>query len=337
MRLLRHLLLTVIVAALLLGAAVAWWLQRPLPLPPKADGTPAPLVHVEPGSSARRVAQTLVDAGVQTPPWLLEAWFRLSGQATVIQAGYYELEPGLTPRTLLDRLVRGEQALISLTLVEGWNHREVLQALRRSPWLTQDLDGLSMAEVMARIGYPGQHPEGRFFPDTYRVVRGAPASSVLRQAAQAMEQRLAEAWRQRAPSAAVTTPEQALILASIVEKETGRDSDRQQVAGVFNNRLRMGMRLQTDPTVIYGLGERFDGNLRKVDLQTDTPYNTYTRAGLPPTPIAMPGWASLWAAVQPAPTRALYFVARGDGSSQFSDTLNEHNAAVRRYQLQQRP
>ncbi|MFM6986197.1 MAG: endolytic transglycosylase MltG [Hydrogenophaga sp.] len=334
MRLLRPLLLALIAAMLLATAAAAWWLQRPLELPRTHAGEDtAPLVHIEPGSSARRVAQTLADAGVQAPPWLLLAWFRLSGHGTAIKAGYYTLEPGLTPRTLLDKLVRGEQALFSLTLVEGWGFREVLQALRQSTDLTQDLDGLAPSDVMARLGYPGVHPEGRFFPDTYRLVRGAPASSVLQQAAQAMDQRLAQAWAQRSPAAAVKTPEEALILASIVEKETGVDGDRALVAGVFSNRLRIGMRLQTDPTVIYGLGERFDGNLRKADLLTDTPYNSYTRAGLPPTPIAMPGWASLRAAVQPADTRALYFVARGDGSSHFSATLDEHNAAVRQYQL----
>lgn len=334
MRLFKALLFALIAAAVLLGAAVTWWLQRPLELQ-AADGTGGPLVvQVEAGDSARRVAQSLVDAGVRTPAVFLYAWFRLSGQSRAIKAGYYEVEAGLTPRALLDKLVKGEQALRSLTLLEGWNHRQVLQAVRASADLTQDLEGLTTADMMARIGFPGRHPEGRFFPDTYRMVRGAPASSVLRQAAQAMDQRLAQAWAQRAPDAVVKTPEEALILASIVEKETGVDSDRALVAGVFNNRLRIGMRLQTDPTVIYGLGERFDGNLRKVDLQTDTPYNSYTRAGLPPTPIAMPGWASLLAAVQPAQTPAIYFVARGDGSSQFSATLAEHNAAVRRYQLQ---
>jgi UPF0755 protein len=179
----------------------------------------------------------------------------------------------------------------------------------------------------------GVHPEGRFFPDTYRVVKNASASSVLRQAARAMEQRLAQAWEQRDPSVPLQSPQEALILASIVEKETGRDSDRERVAGVFANRLRIGMRLQTDPTVIYGLGDKFDGNLRRIDLTTDTPYNTYTRAGLPPTPISLPGMASLMAAVQPARTNAMYFVARGDGTSQFSATLSEHNAAVRRFQL----
>ncbi len=334
MRLFKSLLLALVASAVLVAGVAAWWLQRPLVLQ-AGDGAALPLsVQIEAGSSARGVAQTLVNAGVQTPPLLLFAWFRLSGQSRSIKAGYYELDAGLTPRGLLDKLVKGDQALRSLTLVEGWNFREVLKAVRQSPDLAQDLEGLSAADIMTRIGYPGRHPEGRFFPDTYRMVRGASAASVLRQAAQAMDQRLAQAWAQRAPDAMVRTPEQALILASIIEKETGVDSDRALVGGVFNNRLRIGMRLQTDPTVIYGLGERFDGNLRKADLLADTPYNSYTRAGLPPTPIAMPGWASLVAAVQPAQTPALYFVARGDGSSQFSATLAEHNAAVQRYQLQ---
>lgn len=335
MRLLKTLLLALTVAAVVLGAAALWWLQRPLPLSAPPDAAAGLPVDIPAGASARAVAESLHTAGVQTPAVLLYAWFRLSGQSRAIKAGYYELEPGLTPQRLLAKLVNGEQALRSLTLLEGWNHREVFKALRASPDLTQDLEGLSTADIMARIGYPGRHPEGRFFPDTYRVARGASALSVLRQAAQAMDQRLAQAWAQRAPSAMVQTPEQALILASIIEKETGVASDRPLVAGVFNNRLRIGMRLQTDPTVIYGLGERFDGNLRKIDLQTDMPYNTYTRAGLPPTPIAMPGMASLLAAVQPAATPAVYFVARGDGSSHFSATLAEHNAAVRRYQLKQ--
>jgi UPF0755 protein len=329
MRLLRTLLLILLAGSLAAAAVVWWWLQRPLDL-----ATPAVAVQVAPGSSARSTAQALSDAGVQAQPLLLYAWFRLSGQSRAIKAGHYEIDAGTTPRTLLDKLVKGEQALVGLTLIEGWNFRELLQAVRGAPDLRQDLDGLDPAEIMARIGYPGVHPEGRFFPDTYRMVRGATASSVLRQAAQAMEQRLAMAWSRRAPDAVVRSPEQALILASIIEKETGVDADRAMVGAVFNNRLRIGMRLQTDPTVIYGLGERFDGNLRKADLLADTPYNSYTRVGLPPTPIAMPGWASLLAAVQPAQTPALYFVARGDGSSHFSASLAEHNAAVRRYQLQ---
>ena len=333
-RLFAWLLLVFVLLAGLGGAGAWWWLDQPLGLPPQASAE-APLeVQIPSGSAARGVAAALTGAGVQTSPLLLQAWFRFSGRARDIKAGFYEIKPGATPRSVLDQLVKGEQALRSLTLLEGWSFRELMAAVRASPDLTQDLDGLDDAAVMARIGFPGRHPEGRFFPDTYRMVRKATASSVLRQSAQAMEQRLALAWSQRDPSTPLRSPDEALILASIVEKETGTAADRAMVGGVFTNRLRIGMRLQTDPTVIYGLGERFDGNLRRADLLADTPYNSYTRAGLPPTPIAMPGWASLMAAVRPADTRALYFVARGDGSSQFSATLDEHNAAVRRYQLQ---
>ncbi len=330
-------LLKLLFALLLLGlglaAAGVWWLQRPLPMPESVSAQ-APLeLTVAPGSSARTVAESVVNAGVQTPSVLLFAWFRLSGESRQIKAGSYELAPGTTPASLLSKLVRGEQALRNLTLIEGWNIRQVLQAVRSSPDLTQDLDGLSMAELMARIGYPGRHPEGRFFPDTYRVAKNTPASAVLRQAAQAMDRQLNAAWAQRAPNSPLRSPDEALILASIIEKETGLESDRAMVSGVFSNRLRIGMRLQTDPSVIYGIGESFDGNIRRKDLQTDTPYNTYTRAGLPPTPIAMPGRNSLLAAVRPASTNAMYFVARGDGASYFSATLAEHNAAVRRYIL----
>ncbi len=326
------LLLAPTLLLVVLGAWALYWLDRPLVWSTPAAQAPLPL-EVPSGSSARAVAQAVERAGVDVSAPMLYAWFRLSGQSRSIKAGSYELAAGTTPRSLLDKLVRGEQALHSVTLLEGWNIRDVLAALQRSPDLTQDLDGLSHAQIMARIGLEGVHPEGRFFPDTYRVAKRAPASSVLRQAAQAMDQRLAQAWAQRAPDVPLRSPQDALILASIIEKETGLDSDRAQIGGVFANRMRIGMRLQTDPTVIYGLGERFDGNLRRVDLQSDTPYNTYTRGGLPPTPISMPGWASLIAAVQPETTTALYFVARGDGSSQFSRTLDEHNAAVRRYIL----
>lgn len=328
---------TLVVYPLLLAAIAFmvghWWVHNPLPLPATASEQ-APLeFEIPPGSSARVAANRIAAAGVEVPPVLLFAWFRFSGESRDIKAGVYEIAPGTTPRSLLGKLVRGEQALLSVQIVEGHTARQALDALRASPQLTQDLNGLSPEQVMERLGMPGVHPEGRFFPDTYRVVKHATVSSVLRQAARAMEQRLAQAWAQREPSIPLQSPEEALILASIVEKETGRDSDRERVAGVFSNRLRIGMRLQTDPTVIYGLGERFDGNLRRVDLTNDTPYNTYTRTGLPPTPIALPGMASLMAAVKPARTDAMYFVARGDGSSQFSATLNEHNAAVRRFQL----
>ena len=333
-RLFAWLLLLLILLAGAGSAGTWWWLGQPLSLPPQATA-PAPLeVQIPVGASARGVAAAITGAGVQTPAVLLQAWFRLSGQSRAIKAGTYEIKPGATPRTVLDQLVKGEQALRSLILLEGWNFRELMAAIRASPDLTQDLEGLDTAGVMARIGYPGRHPEGRFFPDTYRMVRLATASSVLKQAAQAMDKRLAQAWEQRDPATPLRSADEALILASIIEKETGAEADRALVGGVFNNRLRIGMRLQTDPTVIYGLGERFDGNLRKADLLADSPYNSYTRAGLPPTPISMPGWASLLAAVKPADTRALYFVARGDGSSQFSASLDEHNAAVRKFQLQ---
>ncbi|MGC4397090.1 endolytic transglycosylase MltG [Hydrogenophaga sp. T2] len=326
----------VVYPLLLLGIAYMlgqWWVLKPLTLPASASAE-APLVfEIPPGSSARQSAQRVADAGVDVIPDLLFAWFRLSGDSREIKAGVYEIVPGTTPRQLLGKLVRGEQALRNAQIIEGLTARQAIDALRQSPDLTNDLKDLSLEQVMERLGLPGVHPEGRFFPDTYRVVKNAPVSSVLRQAARAMDQRLAQAWEKRDPSSPLRSPEEALILASIIEKETGRDADRARVAGVFSNRLRIGMRLQTDPSVIYGLGDRFDGNLRRADLGTDTPYNTYTRAGLPPTPIALPGMASLMAAVQPARTSALYFVARGDGSSQFSATLPEHNAAVRRFQL----
>lgn len=329
LRLLQRLFLIGLLSALAAAGLGWWWLERPLPL----AGQEAVLVEVPPGASARGVAQRLARGGVDVPPLWLEAWFRLSGQAQEIKAGVYEVPPGATPRTLLRRLVSGDQALFSVQIIEGWTFRQVLDVLRRQTDLTPDLQGLSDAQIMGLIGKPGVHPEGRFFPDTYRVPRKATASSVLRQAAAAMDAQLAQAWAQRSPDSPLKHPDEALILASIVEKETGLASDRPEIAGVFSNRLRIGMRLQTDPTIIYGLGERFDGNLRRVHLETDGPYNTYTRAGLPPTPIALPGQASLLAAVQPKPTKALYFVARGDGSSQFSASLDEHNAAVRRFIL----
>jgi UPF0755 protein len=314
-------------AALGLGGAALWWVHQPMRLPAATVD-----LSIEPGTLPRGVAQAVADTGIGVNPDLLYAWFRLSGQARAIKAGSYELETGITPQRLLAKLARGEEALRAVTLVEGWNIRQVRAALSKEEQLRQDTRGLDDEKLMNLLGRPGQHPEGRFFPDTYTYSKGSSDLKVLQRAMRAMDKRLAAAWSQRSPQAAVKTPEEALILASIVEKETGKAADRALVASVFNNRLRVGMPLQTDPTVIYGLGERFDGNLRKVDLQTDTPWNTYTRPGLPPTPIAMPGKASLLAAVQPAPGKSLYFVARGDGSSQFSDNLADHNRAVNRYQ-----
>jgi UPF0755 protein len=268
---------------------------------------------------------------VQVNPALLYWWFRLSGAARQIKAGSYELEAGISPRSLLRKLARGEEALRAVTLVEGWTFAQVRAALANADQLTADSKGLPDYLLMKVLGKPGLQPEGHFFPDTYTYAKGSSDLALLRRALRAMDKTLDSAWRLRRPDTPLKTPEQALILASIVEKETGRSSDRPLIAGVFSNRLRNGMMLQTDPSVIYGLGEKFDGKLRHRDLQTDTPWNTYTRAGLPATPISMPGKAALLATVQPADTKALYFVARGDGSSEFSNSLEEHNRAVNKY------
>ena len=309
------------------AAGAAWWLQRPLPL-----AGPSAELSIEAGSTPREIAQAWVDAGVMTSPGLLYEWFRWSGQARKIRAGSYEIGRGATPRTLLDKMVQGRETLEAVRFIEGWTLRQLRSQLAQAPSLKPTTAALSDAQLMAALGAPGVPAEGRFFPDTYVYSRGVSDLTVLRRAHRSMQQRLAEAWGQRAPDSPLKTPDELLTLASIVEKETGREADRGLVAGVFINRLRIGMPLQTDPTVIYGLGPAFDGNLRKRDLLADTPFNTYTRGGLPPTPIALPGRASLRAAVRPQATKALYFVARGDGTSVFSDTLAEHNRAVNKYQ-----
>ena len=313
--------------ALALGGWALWWISHDLALI-----TPTLDLSVEPGTTPRGVAQAAVESGVQTSPELLYWWFRLSGQARQIKAGSYELETGLTPYRLLSKLTRGEEALRSVTLVEGWTFKQVRATLLKEEHLKPDSKGLDNAVIMEKLGQSGRHPEGRFYPDTYTYAKGSSDLKLLLRAMHAMDKHVAQAWQLRDADTPLKTPEDLLILASIVEKETGQVSDRAMVASVFNNRLRLGMMLQTDPTVIYGLGERFDGNLRRRDLLADTPWNTYTRTGLPPTPIAMPGKASLMAAAQPASSHALYFVARGDGSSQFSDSLDAHNRAVNKYQ-----
>jgi UPF0755 protein len=325
------LLVLAFVAGLVVFGAVGWWLHEPLTLKPQ-PGSQVLDLEIEPGTPAQRVAEAVAASGADVPPVLLYAWFRLSGQARQIKAGSYEITPGTTPRMLLSMLVRGEESLKSVTLVEGWNFRQVRAALQKAEALKPDTQGLGAEAIMAQLGKPGVHPEGRFFPDTYTYAKGSSDLAVLKRAARAMDKRLEAAWALRSPDTPLKTPDEALILASIVEKETGKPSDRPEIGGVFSNRLRIGMMLQTDPTVIYGLGEQFDGNLRKRDLQADTPYNTYTRTGLPPTPIAMPGKAALLAAVQPAQSKALYFVARGDGTSHFSSSLDEHNRAVNKFQ-----
>ena len=327
MRTLLRLLALLLALALVAGAGAWWWTQQPLPL--AADALE---ISVPEGASLRTAAQRAVDGGVQTPAALLAGYFRLAARGQTIKPGDYALTRGMTAAELLGKLVRGERIVLTVKLLEGWTFRQLRQALAQAPRLRHDTQDMTPAQIMQALGRPGVAPEGRFFPDTFHYFRNASELDILRQSMQLMEQRLQAAWDARAPDLPLKSADEALVLASIVEKETGRAQDRAEIAGVFINRLRIGMRLQTDPSVIYGLGEGFDGDLKRSHLSADTPYNTYTRAGLPPTPIAMPGKAALLAAVQPAATQALYFVARGDGSSHFSRTLDEHNRAVQRYQ-----
>ncbi len=327
MKWLRGALGLLLMAALAAAAYAAWWLQAPMAL-----ATPSVELSIEAGTAPREVAQAWAAAGVQEDARLLYQWFRWSGQARQIRAGSYEVHQGATPRDLLSKMVRGDEVLEQLRLIEGWSLRQVRAALAKAPSLKPTTAALSDAELMVLLGAPGVSAEGRFFPDTYAYSRGVSDLTVLKRALRAMQKRLDAAWAQRREGLPLKSADEALILASIVEKETGSSADRALVAAVFINRLKLGMQLQTDPTVIYGLGEGFDGNLRKRDLLADTAFNTYTRGGLPPTPIAMPGAASLQATLHPATSKALYFVARGDGSSEFSDDLAAHNRAVNKFQ-----
>jgi UPF0755 protein len=291
------------------------------------------IFEVPEGASLSAVAASLEQQGLlaQRGAWVRHA--RRAGLATRIKAGEYELQPGATPAGLLEQFVAGRVRLYVVTIPEGWTFRQALAAIQSHPAVKVELAGLAAAAVMQRLGLGERHPEGLFFPDTYHFPRGTSDGTILLQAHARMENALATAWADRAAQLPLDSPYQALILASLVEKETGAPDERGLISGVFVNRLRKGMRLQTDPTVIYGLGEAFDGNLRRRDLLADTPYNTYTRAGLPPTPIALPGRDALEAAVRPAATDALYFVATGlgDGRHFFAKSLVAHNANVQRH------
>ncbi|MEY4318087.1 MAG: hypothetical protein RI902_1895 [Pseudomonadota bacterium] len=322
----RLLLWLVLISVGLLGAS-AYWVYRPLPLTAETVD-----LSIEPNTSVRGIAKAAVQAGVEVSPDVLFLFFRLSGQSRFLRAGSYEISNGANALDVLRKLTRGEESLRAVSLIDGWTFRQFRAALNKAEGLKHDSRELSDEAIMEKLGLAGIAPEGRFFPDTYTYGKGSSDLRILQRAANAMTKQLGAAWSLRAKDIQVQTIDEALILASIVEKETGRESDRTTISSVFHNRLRIGMPLQTDPTVIYGLGESFDGNLRRADLRTDHPWNTYTRKGLPPTPIAMPGKNALLAAVQPATSQALYFVARGDGTSQFSATLDEHNAAVNRYQ-----
>jgi UPF0755 protein len=322
-----------VLALLLCAAAAAGWryferqMQRP-----GATAT-AQRIAVPAGSSLRGVLRRLESE--QLLPWApaAEAWLRLHRMPVRLAVGTYEFPAHASPAAVLEQLVNGRTTLEQLTIVEGWSFADMRRALDAHPQLAHDWQALSAAELMARLGAPGVSAEGRFFPDSYRFAAGTPDRRLYEIAYARMNQELSAAWSGRAANLPVATEDEALVLASIVEKETGRSDERAKVAAVFVNRLRAGMRLQSDPTVIYGLGAAYDGNIRTRDLQTDTPYNTYTRAGLPPTPIALPGAASLQAAMHPENIDALFFVAtgKGDGSHHFSATLAEHNAAVQAF------
>ncbi len=279
------------------------------------------------------VANDLSGKGILRQPFYLRALALDMGVSNKIKAGEYLIPAKTTPEKLLDQLVRGKVIEYSLTLIEGWTFKQALAAVRSHPMIVQTLTSLSTDQIMERLGHAGVYPEGRFFPDTYLFPRGTTDAGVLKRAYQRMEKVLAEEWQGRAEGLPIKTPYEALILASIVEKETGVADERTQVAGVFTRRLQKGMLLQTDPTVIYGMGETYDGNIRRKDLRADTPYNTYVHPGLTPTPIALPGREAIHAALHPAEGDALYFVATGQGGHYFSATLKEHNQAVQKYQI----
>lgn len=330
-RLIRLLGLAILLAALIIGALLWWsgqWLQTPI-----AALRQATTFEVQRGASLRAVATALHERGLLDRPEVWIGWARLTHRAGHLKAGEYELRPGLTPRSLLQLLSSGQVLLHSITFIEGSTFEDVRNALAANKAVRNEYAARSPEDVMKALGQGGIHPEGQFFPDTYHFARGTTDLELLAIAHRRMQDELDAAWKARATDLPLAGPYEALILASIVEKETALDAERARIAGVFIERLRRGMRLQTDPTVIYGMLDSYDGNIRRADLSRDTPYNTYTRAGLPPTPIAMPGLESLRASVQPDMSGALFFVAtgEGDGSHYFSKTLAEHNEAVKRY------
>ncbi|MDQ6917297.1 MAG: endolytic transglycosylase MltG [Pseudomonadota bacterium] len=317
-----------IVLLLIAAAAVyAWVVTAPLSMPSSAY-----TLNVKPGASLRSVARDLAAAGILPADWMLPVWARITGRDRTIKAGNYELARGTTLAGLLDKLTQGDVTQTAFTIVEGWTFRDLRAALKKNPGIRPAVADLPEAELMKKIGASESAPEGMFFPDTYYFATGASDASLLTRAYRTMQQRLAAAWAVRAPELPLSSPYEALTLASIVEKETGRPADRPLIAGVFINRLRQGMRLQTDPTVIYGMGQDFAGALRRRDLDADHAFNTYTREGLPPTPIALPSQASIDAVLHPPATPFLYFISRGDGSSEFSANLADHNRAVAKYQ-----
>ena len=323
----RRLTMLAMALGLIVIIGTGYYVYRPLTLP----ATPF-MFSLKQGSSLKSMAREMRQAGLMEQDWPFVWLARLLGKSGQIKAGNYSLDQPVSRMRLLEIITRGAVSQSQISVIEGWTFKEFRDALNTDPDIGHDTAKLSDIEIMQRIGATEEHPEGMFFPDTYYFAAGSSDVVIYKRAYQTMQKHLREEWDSRAPDLPLQTPYQALILASIIEKETGTPADRGLIAGVFVNRLRKGMLLQTDPTVIYGMGDRFDGNLRKRDLLADTAYNTYIRRGLTPTPIALPGLAALQAALHPAQTDALYFVARGDGSSQFSSSLAKHNRAVEQYQ-----
>ena len=334
--------LRVIIALFLLaliGAAAFLWIDyRRFSDAPLTIDRPDMTTDIARGASYRSIVEQLRATGItHASPWYWRALGRELGVEGKLHAGEYALTPGLTPRELLRRMAAGEVLQHQFTIVDGWTFKQVRLALAADAGLAQTLPGMSDEDIAHRLGIEDGHPEGWFLPETYAWIKGESDYDVLGRAHAAMHKAIDRLWNARAPDVLLDSPYQALILASIVEKETGRPDERPLIAGVFMRRLKFGMRLQTDPTVIYGMGDSYRGNIRRDDLEADTPFNTYTRDGLPPTPIALPGLPALEATLHPAPGDALYFVARGDGSHEFSATLDEHNRAVQKYQLHRNP
>jgi UPF0755 protein len=322
-----------IIVAGALGIGWVWmdyqaFMSTPLNVPEKGYR-----YEMKSGMNLTRLLKQLHNDGIISKPNYIQWYARLTGKANTVHVGEYELQAGDTPRDFINTLLSGKVVQYALTVVEGWNFKQLMDAINHNPHLEHKLTGKSNEQIMQLLGYPGEHPEGRFLPDTYNFPRGMSDTEFLQRAYKAMELFINREWPQRDTDLAINTPYEALILASIVEKETGLASEREAIAGVFMRRLVKRMRLQTDPTVIYGMGDQYKGNIRRRDLLQDTPYNTYRRHGLPPTPIAMPGREAILAALHPKEGDELYFVSRGDGSHYFSSTLEEHNKAVIKYQL----
>lgn len=326
-----------VAVAVIVFATLAWQLQRFLHTPVEVDGASIAF-EIAPGSSLTAITRQLADKGIISKPDLFRFYARLTGEAGKVQAGEYQIDSGTTPAVLLDKFTSGDVRLYSFTIVEGWTQWDLLRALHENPHVEASLARDDWDGFLSELGAGTAHPEGLFLPETYHFPRRTTDRDVLRQAYTLMQKTLAEEWERRDEGLPLESPYDALILASIVEKETARADERARIAGVFTRRLQKRMRLQTDPTVIYGIGPDFDGNLTRRDLQTDTPYNTYTRGGLPPTPIAMPGRDAIRAALQPAGGDELYFVATGlgDGSHRFSETKEQHDDAVAEYLRQLR-